>query len=148
MLKPAMDDILRDPTIYRHFRRRGVDIASGRVGGLGRLLWTGPWIGWVWFLGRGPWRVRQMWLKVVWWLVPLALGVWLFGLSVTGWLSMYFWFPVIAGWVWEKRINAYVAQAAKQHQYDEIEREINVNEMQAPAPEQAHAYDDPNRLKS
>ena len=141
--RPSMDEILRDPAIYRHFRRQGVDIMAGRIGGLVRLLWTGPWLGWRWFLAFGPWRVRPTWLRLVWWSLPLVLGLWWFHFSVMGLLSMYFWFPLVAGWVWSKRINAYAARSDRKSQYDEIEKEINeINEMQAPA------YDDPSRLKS
>lgn len=144
---PTLSDIVADTAIYRHFRRRGSDVVNGRVVGLGRMLWTGPWLGWMWFLGRGPWKVRPLWLRVVWWAVPLVVGIWMFRFSVMGWLSMYFWVPPIAGWIWEKRINAFVLRITEREQYAQVEQEIV--EMQSTAPTHTPTvYDDPNRLKS
>ncbi len=146
MLHPTIEEIVQDPAIYRHFRRRGVDIQAGRPRGIGRLLITGPYLGWLWFLGRGPWKVRPAWLRVSWLVLPLVAGIVLFKLHPIGWLSLYFWFPVLSGWVWEKRINNHVIRSAQRQQYEQIEQEIA--EMRSPDSPEPTQFHDPNRLKS
>ena len=149
MLKPTLGEIVADPTIYRHYRKQEMSFATGRGGEfIGRKIVTPFVIGWRWFLARGPWDVRPVWLRVVWWTVPLVFGLWLFGFHVIGWLSMYFWLPNVAGWIWEKRINAYAARSAKKAQYDEIEQEIAERQSPAGPNRPHHQYQDPNRLKS
>lgn len=148
-MRPTMDEIVRDPAIYRHFRR--VDIQAGRVlGGIGRMLITAPYLGWTWFLGRGVWRVRPLWVRIVWFALPFLLGLWAFGFHVIGILSCYFWFPLISGWVWEKRLHRFVVRSEQAQQYQDIESEIAQMRQSSAADsgQGQEQYQDPNRLKS
>lgn len=160
---PTLDEILRDPVVYRVLRHEelvsepaaGLPLPGGVPGTARRMrvlfsIWT---IGWRWWLARGPWSVRPRWLRWAWWVgAPIAVGVALgSGGGIGGVTEMAvssaFWVPVLGGIAWRLRLIGYARRQILATERQAQEAQIAEELARLSGSSQPQPAPDPNRLR-
>ena len=138
-MKPALDEILRYPQVYRKFRKAEIANAQGKP-----ARGVSLYLGYVSMVSAGPWAVRPLPLKIAWGLLPAIVGM---GVAprdpIAGAAIGYLWMPPIIGWIWKLRIMSMVRRDASRVEDQQIADELSA----MPGSPAEPAYTDPDRLK-